>query len=303
MAEGFGRASRRDIGGHNANPNGFQGLWSGVVVDDVDPKKVGRVKVRIFDLHDEDTPIADIPWAMPVFPTAFMSTANTWASGGLVQIPPIDALVKVMFDHGDPEFPNWMGGWFAEAPCLLGRELYTSNNPRKALYNASGKPSCPSWRSLRGHVIEFDDDVPELRITSVNGHKITLGTAPGEQGDSIKIEDHKGNYIWMQTASNVLKIRWQGDVDEHFTGNLSQKIGGNVIQEIGGTLSISTGGKADLSGGGPISFDTPMLNLNCGIAQPVPGNPLTQGAPSAGDYVGEVLARLGNTIRKIVTGS
>lgn len=303
MAEGFGRESTRKVGGHSDNPNGFQGLWSGVVVDDMDPKKIGRVKVRIFDLHDEDTPIADIPWAGPCFPTAFMSANNNWASGGFVQIPPVDALVKVMFDHGDPEFPIWMGGWFAEAPCLLGRELYTSNGPRKVLYNGAGRPSCPTWRSLRGHVIEMDDEVPEIRITSTNGHKITLSDAAGEHQDSIKLEDHEGNYIWMHTGSKTLKIRWDGDVDEHCTGNRSIKIDGNLIQEVGGTIAVSAGGKIDIFGGGPISQDAPMINLNCGVAQETPGTILEQGDASAGDYVGEVLARLGNTIRKIVTGS
>jgi hypothetical protein len=224
------------------------------------------------------------------------------ASGGMFQVPPVDALVNIMFKHGDPEFPVWIGGWFAEAPCILGRETYSGTNPRKALYNEKGRPSCPTWRSLRGHIIELDDEASELRITSVNGHKITLSDT-GEQGDCIKLEDHAGNYIWMDTGRKLLQIFWKGDVEEHITGNKSVLIGGNLIQEVAGNFNLSVTGKTDMFGGAPTSIDSPTVNLNCGVAQEVPGHVLQQGKPSAGDFIHEVLARLGNTIRKIVTGS
>jgi hypothetical protein len=45
-----------------------------------------------------------------------------------------------------------------------------------------------------------------------------------------------------------------------------------------------------------------MINLNGGIAQEPSISEAAQGAASAGDSVGEVLMRLGNTIRKILTG-
>jgi hypothetical protein len=307
MADGFGRASRREIGSHNANPQAFNGLWDGVVVDDLDPKKIGRVRVRIFDLHDEDTPVDDLPWAFPNFPSAFMASkavGGNRASGGMFQVPPIDALVNIMFKHGDPEFPVWIGGWFAEQPAILGRETYTANGERKALYNADGRPSCPTWRSLRGHIIELDDEIPQLRITSVNGHKITLSDgSDAHHGDCIKLEDHKGNYIWMDTGRNLLQIRWKGDVEEHIKGNKSVKIEGNLIQEIGGDFALSVAGKTTIFGESPTSIDSPTINLNCGVAVEVPAHVLQQGDASAGDFVHGVLAQLGNAIRKIVTGS
>jgi hypothetical protein len=306
MAEGFGRSSAREIGSHSGKPLGFQGLWNGVVVDDLDPKKLGRVKVRIFDLHDENTPVADIPWAGACFPSAFISSDGgnkNWKSGGFFQVPPIDALVHVMFQHGDPDFPIWMGGWFPNEPCMLGREKYVSNNERKALYNGAGRPSCPTWRSLRGHVIEMDDETSEVRITSTGGHKITLSDHAGEHGNSIKLEDHAGNYIWMDTGRKYLQIRWDGDVSEHVTGNKHLKVDGNMVQQVAGTFSLSVTGKTDIFGQAPINMDSPTINLNCGIAQLDPARVLVQGDRSARDYVGSVLARLGNTIRKIVTGS
>lgn len=303
MADQPGRATRRDVASQNSNPNGFQGLWSGVVVDDLDPLKIGRVRLRVFELHDEETPVAELPWALPCFPSAFMNVSDPTKSGGFFQVPPIDAVVHVMFQKGDPEFPIWMGGWFPKEPGVLGREKYKSNGDRKALYNADGRPSCPTWRSLRGHVIELDDEVPELRITSANGHKITLSDGDGEQGDAIKLEDHEGNYIWMDTGRGLLSIRWDGDVKEHITGNKEVIIGGNLLMTVGGNHQTSADGDITHLASGQMSLDALMINLNGGLAQEPTIAEAAQGDASAGDSVGEVLKRLGNTIRKILTGS
>jgi hypothetical protein len=231
-----------------------------------------------------------------------MNATDPTKCGGFFQVPPIDAMVHVMFQKGDPEFPVWMGGWFPKEPGIIGREKYNSNADRKALYNGDGRPSAPSWRSLRGHVIELDDEVPELRITSVNGHKITLSDGDGEQGDCIKLEDHEGNYIWMDTGRGLLSIRWDGDVKEHITGNKEVVIEGNLLMTVGGNHQTSADGDISHLASGQLSLDAPMINLNGGIAQEPSISEAAQGAASAGDSVGEVLMRLGNTIRKILTG-
>lgn len=70
--------------------------YIGVVEDNNDPKKQGRVKVRVLDVFD-DTKIEDIPFATP------------WKdlSGDEFKIPDIGKVVTVVFDNGnqnDPEF-------------------------------------------------------------------------------------------------------------------------------------------------------------------------------------------------------
>ena len=305
MSEGFGRDSRRAVEGFNKNPNSFGGYWEGIVVNDKDPQQKGRLQIRILDLHDDTTPDESLPWVPPNFPSASASTTNTWANSGFFQCPAVNAMVGIMFKKGDPGFPVWIGGWFVSAPGLLGRELYGSNGQRKALYNKNGQPSCPTWRSLRGHVIELDDDSGTLRITSLSGHKITLADGTDtEHGDCIKLEDRKGNFVWMKTASNVLAIKWAGDVDEDFSGNVSQKIGGNLTQTIGGTWKMGIGGQVTIFAGGLLAIDAlPNINLNCGIATNPSANSVPAGSVSGGANVQSVLASLGNTIRKIMTGT
>lgn len=65
---------------------------------------------------------------------------------------------------------------------------------------------------------------------------------------------------------------------------------------------MNVGGNTNMKGAGPQNFDSPTINLNCGLAVPESPNDLPQGESSVGDTIGSVLARLGNTIRKIVIG-
>ena len=52
---------------------GFNGFtwWIGVVEDNNDPEKLGRVRVRCLGLHTEnknELPTEDLPWATPMMP-------------------------------------------------------------------------------------------------------------------------------------------------------------------------------------------------------------------------------------------
>jgi hypothetical protein len=70
--------------------------YVGVVEDNKDPKKMGRVKVRILDVFD-NTPIEDIPWA------------NPWKDlvGDQFTLPDVGKIVTVVFENANinnPEF-------------------------------------------------------------------------------------------------------------------------------------------------------------------------------------------------------
>lgn len=303
MAEGFGRGQRRELPGTQGNSSNYNGLWDAVVADDKDPLKIGRVRVRVLDLHDDSVPINELPWAYPCSPTAFINITDSTKSGGFFHVPPVDALVHVMFKRGDPDFPVWMGGWFPQAPAMVGRENYGSNTERDALYNASGQPTCPTWRSLRGHVIEMDDDSREIRITSITGHKITLSGPEGEHGECLKLEDKKGNYIWMQPAGNKLEIYFDGDIVEKCTKDRHLTVGGDYLVKVGGTHSVHVSGDSMIKTDGSHNIDGTILNLNSQLAIPVEPSPVTNGQASGGDKVGEILVALGNQIKKIVVGA
>jgi hypothetical protein len=70
----------------------FAGVYRAVVVDNVDPLKQQRLKVRI----PEVSPGVD-QWAMPC------------TSGGQTVLPSVGATVWVMFEGGQADRPVWLG--------------------------------------------------------------------------------------------------------------------------------------------------------------------------------------------------
>ena len=71
--------------------------YVGVVEDCEDPKKIGRVKIRVFDVFD-DVPIEDLPWA------------NPWKdlAGNGFAVPEKGKVVTVVFENGDQNSPEFI---------------------------------------------------------------------------------------------------------------------------------------------------------------------------------------------------
>jgi hypothetical protein len=71
--------------------------YVGVVEDNQDPEKIGRVKVRVMDVFDE-IDVNDIPWAMP------------WKdlNGNQFNSPEKGKVVMVVFDQGNPDSPEFI---------------------------------------------------------------------------------------------------------------------------------------------------------------------------------------------------
>lgn len=302
MAQSFGRRPTRVVQSHADQPQGFNGLWDGVVVDVRDPERLGRVKVRIFDIHDENTPVDDLPWSDPCFPTAFTSLTDETHNGGLFHVPPVDSLVYVMFRHGDPDFPVWMGGFHPKSEAIRGRESYLDHQRRPALYNADGVPTCPTWGTAGGHRVELDDEAEEIRITTLGGMKLTLSDQGGnEHSEGIKLEDNEGNYVWLDTAKKRLSIRWDGDVHEHCTGDRHTTVEGSWYRTVKGDLHTDVTGQEMHSVGANMNMDTGgNIMLNCGTSQPQEAFGADQGTPTQPNK--GILERLNNQIRKILTG-
>ena len=81
----------------------FFGKFRGTVTDNRDPEFLGRVRVKAPDVYGEN----ESGWAMPALPF-------TGKGVGLFLIPPTNASVWVEFEHGDPVYPIWTGGFWAQ---------------------------------------------------------------------------------------------------------------------------------------------------------------------------------------------
>ena len=78
----------------------FHGKYLGTVVDNDDPKALGRVRVKVPEVFGDETS----GWCLPCSPYA--------GSGvGLAVVPPVGSLVFVEWPAGDTSrVPIWSGG-------------------------------------------------------------------------------------------------------------------------------------------------------------------------------------------------
>jgi uncharacterized protein involved in type VI secretion and phage assembly len=89
--------------------NQFYGKYRGKVVDNIDPKQLGCIRVSVPAVLGAGTQ----SWAYPCVPYAGLQT-------GFFAIPPIGANVWVEFEAGDPDHPIWSGCFWGigEVPAL-----------------------------------------------------------------------------------------------------------------------------------------------------------------------------------------
>ena len=77
----------------------------GYVIDNNDPEKRQRVKIRVAQLHRNVTD-EDLPWAIP---DGSQSRGNAGAGAGSVNVPVLYAKVYIRFDDNDPHNPRYSG--------------------------------------------------------------------------------------------------------------------------------------------------------------------------------------------------
>jgi uncharacterized protein involved in type VI secretion and phage assembly len=93
----------------NAGPSTYYGKYRGIVTDNQDPLRLGRIQTRVQDVLGSD----DIGWALPALPYAGDGV-------GLYLIPPVGASVWIEFEHGDIEYPIWTGCFWSGRDQLPG---------------------------------------------------------------------------------------------------------------------------------------------------------------------------------------
>jgi len=86
------------------------GKYRATVINNVDPMQIGRIQAMVPDVAG----FVPSTWAMPCVPAAGINT-------GFFTVPMIGAGVWIEFEHGDADYPIWVGGYWgtaAEVPVL-----------------------------------------------------------------------------------------------------------------------------------------------------------------------------------------
>ena len=76
-------------------------VYTGKVIDNKDPGRLGRCKIRVFGVFSDAIKDDDLPWALPDF--GFVGSLK-----GSFIVPPKDAIVSVYFENGDRYLPRYV---------------------------------------------------------------------------------------------------------------------------------------------------------------------------------------------------
>lgn len=85
----------------------FFGKYRATVLDNIDPLQIGRLMVQVPDVSN----VIPSTWAMPCVPFAGLQS-------GFYAVPAIGSGVWVEFEHGDPDYPIWVGCFWGSAADL-----------------------------------------------------------------------------------------------------------------------------------------------------------------------------------------
>lgn len=151
-------------------PNKFYGKYRGTVLQNIDPKKMGRLQVQVPDV----TSLLPTSWAMPCFPLSGKQM-GVWC------IPQIGAGVWVEFEQGNPDHPIWSGCWFGSAaevpglalsvpPLMSGIVLQTALQNTLMLSDTPGPAGGILLKTTTGAMIAIND----VGITISNGKGATI---------------------------------------------------------------------------------------------------------------------------------
>ena len=174
------------------------GLWVGRVESIDDPRRMNRVKVRVFHIHGDkrQTPTSALPWCEVA---DFGGGGPDFGSGG--RIYPVGSTVWVGFEMGDDEFPVVLGGRRGSTPTR------DDKNPVEFLTldgQESSKSETP-WVPNEGNELPSDvfadsadgDNHPTRTVwnKSFRGHTIMVEDREGREW--LKIIDRAGQVIEM----------------------------------------------------------------------------------------------------------
>ena len=131
------------------NGKSYYGKYRGIIINNQDPKNLGRITARIPEI------LGDIEsgWAMPCVPYAGKNS-------GIFTVPEPETGVWIEFEGGDPSRPIWSGCW------------WNDNQLPKDGAGADATPPIKIIRSEQGLMVTMDDDGQTIKVSDSDGSNI-----------------------------------------------------------------------------------------------------------------------------------
>jgi uncharacterized protein involved in type VI secretion and phage assembly len=195
----------------------FYGKYRGIVVDNEDPARLGRLKLSVPSVLGADVVTG---WATPCSPYGGA------ADQGFLFVPERDSGVWVEFEEGDLEFPIWVGTFWSrpDAESQLPRPQADDGSDQQEVQDP---PTRKIIKTLKGHTIQLEDadDQESILIREGSqGHLVTMNSdgitiVDKNQNtihlsdDGIQITDATGNAIAMTDSAMTLTAKTDFKID------------------------------------------------------------------------------------------
>lgn len=220
-------------------------IWFFGVVEDIeDPLQVGRVRVRIYNQHNEDKnqmPSTALPWAM------VLQSPISAASAGIGISPTgiaIGSTVLGFFVDGAEKQIPFVLGTFAGIP---------KDNDVAQL--ARGKNSVIKEKVGPEPDQTYDSKYPYNKtMTTVSGHVIEIDDTPN--AERIHIFHKSGSYVEMNQDGSVVTKAAGSDFDI---------VAKDKTIYVGGNAKIEVGGNVDATVGGQVNLQASKVNIGCDV--------------------------------------
>jgi uncharacterized protein involved in type VI secretion and phage assembly len=166
-------------GGAREDDGRISGVVLGIVTNNNDPDRLGRVKMRF-------------PWLSGGTESDWARVATPMAGNGrgLYFLPEVDDEVLVLFERGDVRFPFVIGAlWNGKDQAPAG--------------NGDGKNAVRIIKSRSGHLVRFDDseDAPKIEIVDASsGNRIVIDTS----ADTVTIS--AGKHIVLEAPQGDIRL-------------------------------------------------------------------------------------------------
>jgi len=200
----------------------LNGIYRGVVEDNIDPKKAGRCRVRIAGLHTSakdsvdyvGIPTNELPWAQPVYPIIGGSTSGV----GIWGVPVNGSWVYLFFENGDPQAPRY----FASIPAIPSIKADTSKgfNDPTGTYPVESLLNQPDYNRLARGIYTNDSLSEQIEFIKQQKAKLVLTLKNQATIDALdlQLEQLNKEYDYMENgpAGTYVPIINDGRVEVNF---------------------------------------------------------------------------------------
>lgn len=254
----------------------YYGMYDGVVTNTADQQNRGRIQATCPALGIRRPDQVGNLWMTPCLPGLGLDPTTKQITGNF-HPPDVGTTVWIQFEHGDKEFPVYMGGY-------LGANKASDTFDTDAGVTALRK----GIRTKTGHFLRLSDDPDDLHIMICKGDGAG-GPSPVfvslDKTGSVQVENQNGSQIFMNAETPEISLLNANDQQEVVSMLVLGDDVLSLVTKSGGGISVS-GKNVTISAKNLVTDCDAQVSLNAGTvllgkgaAEPaVRGNALAQWA-------------------------